>query len=205
MKAPVTAQRQRAKPIFLTATAMLVAGVVLMLSQILPALAATLTEVDRDSSQITFVSRQMGVPVQGHFDRWEVEIQLDEADLDNSHAQVIIDTASISTGNEDADTEVKRRSWLDVAGFPEARFQSGRVRSLGDRRYEADGELSIKDKTQPLTVPFRVTDGANGRELTGEFVIKRADFGIGGGMWAGFDVVANEVTVRFKLHLVDAD
>jgi hypothetical protein len=37
--------------------------------------------------------------------------------------------------------------------------------------------------------------------LTGSFVLKRADYAIGEGMWAKFDVVANEITVNFNLNL----
>lgn len=37
--------------------------------------------------------------------------------------------------------------------------------------------------------------------LTGSFVLRRADFGIGEGMWSKFDVVANEITVNLALEL----
>jgi polyisoprenoid-binding protein YceI len=37
--------------------------------------------------------------------------------------------------------------------------------------------------------------------LTGSFVIRRADYGIGEGMWSKFDVVANDVTVNLSLTL----
>ena len=33
----------------------------------------------------------------------------------------------------------------------------------------------------------------------GEFVIRRGDFAVGEGAWAHFDVVANEVRVRYQI------
>jgi polyisoprenoid-binding protein YceI len=60
------------------------------------------------------------------------------------------------------------------------------------------GQLSIKGQTRELIAPVTLsTQGV----LTGSFVLKRADFGIGEGMWAKFDVVANEITVHFNLSL----
>jgi hypothetical protein len=35
--------------------------------------------------------------------------------------------------------------------------------------------------------------------LTGSFTLKRADYTIGEGMWAKFDVVANDIQVNFSL------
>lgn len=36
------------------------------------------------------------------------------------------------------------------------------------------------------------------RRSAGQFTIRRGDFAIGEGAWAAFDIVANDVTVRFR-------
>jgi hypothetical protein len=35
--------------------------------------------------------------------------------------------------------------------------------------------------------------------LTGSFILQRADYAIGEGMWSKFDVVANDIQVSFHL------
>ena len=42
------------------------------------------------------------------------------------------------------------------------------------------------------------TQGAS-TQFDGSFIIKRADFGIGQGVWADFDTVANDVQIKFKV------
>ena len=61
------------------------------------------------------------------------------------------------------------------------------------------GKMTVKGRTRDLVAPatFR-QDGALG-VFEGSLTLKRADYGIGEGMWATFDTVANEVLVKFKL------
>ena len=60
------------------------------------------------------------------------------------------------------------------------------------------GQLTIKGQTRDLVAPVKLSPQG---VLTSSFVLKRADFGIGEGMWAKFDVVANDITVNFNLNL----
>lgn len=72
------------------------------------------------------------------------------------------------------------------------------LKPTGPNQYEATGQLTIKGKTRELRAPLKLTPPST---LASSFVLKRADFGIGEGMWAKFDVVANEITVHFNLNL----
>lgn len=154
-----------------------------------------------EDSRIEFESRQMGVAVRGHFDEWEAKILLDEEHPEASTARLVIQTDSIRTGHSDTDREVRGKNWLHVAQFPEATFVSDNVQRGDDGGYSATGTLRIRDREQEVTVPFTLSDGDGGnRELSGSFIIRRADFDVGGGMWGDFDVVANEVNVEFLLR-----
>lgn len=151
------------------------------------------------STQVTFVSKQMGVAVEGGFKKAVAQIAFDPAKLTVARAQVDIDMASIDAGSKEADDEVKGKNWLAVAANPKASFVAASVKSLGGNRYEALGKLTIKGKSRDVTAPFTVTPNANGAVFDGSFVLKRAEFGIGEGVWADFDTVANEVQIRFRV------
>ena len=57
------------------------------------------------------------------------------------------------------------------------------------------GEVTVE---REVRAPLKLVPPST---LAGSLVIKRADFGIGEGLWAKFDVVANEITVNLKLKL----
>ena len=74
-----------------------------------------------------------------------------------------------------------------------------KVKPLGGNRYEVSGQLSIKGKTQEVIVPATFTQQGNSGVFDGSFTIRRADFSIGEGTWAKFDVVANDVLIKFRI------
>lgn len=152
--------------------------------------------------KIDFVSKQMGVPVEGSFGKAIASVNFDKANAAASKAEIEIDLASIDTGSDEANTEVKREGWFNVKKFPTAKFVSSAVKDMGNGRYEATGKLTIKGKTTDIMAPFQVKSGTSVAE--GKFVIKRSQFGIGEGVWADPDTVADEVEVKFKVPLVSA-
>jgi polyisoprenoid-binding protein YceI len=167
----------------------------------LPALAAP-RDLVAEKSRIEFAVKQMGVEVSGQFRRFEAQVVLDAANPSASSANVTADIASLSTGDADADAVALDKPWLNLAGFPQARFSSSQVRSTGKDRLEATGTLEIRGKPREIIVPFTVAEQADGSTVvSGRFTVRRADFGIGGGEWNEGDLVANEIPVRFTLHL----
>jgi polyisoprenoid-binding protein YceI len=154
-------------------------------------------------SEIGFVSRQMGVPVEGRFKRFEVQVALDPHKPEAGKVSIVIDTASAGFGSPEADAEVPKPTWFDAARFPQASFQSSAIKGLGGGRFEVSGRLSIKGQTRDLVVPVSLVQSGAAPSLattaTGSFTIKRLDFRIGEGDWADTSMVANDVQVKFRL------
>ena len=160
--------------------------------------AATYQAVAPEKSSVTFSYKQMGVAMDGKFKKFNAQVSLDTAKLDKAKGSIDIDLASIDTGSSEADQEVVGKSWFNVAAHPKASFVLKGLKATGANQYEATGQLTIKGQSRDISVPLKLTpQGA----LTGSFVLKRGDYGIGEGMWAKFDVVANEITVHFNLSL----
>jgi polyisoprenoid-binding protein YceI len=152
-----------------------------------------------DQSAIAFSYQQMGVAMNGKFERFTAQLSFDPDRPESAKATVDIDLAGVDTGSADSDQEVVGKPWLNTAAFPMARFTTGRVKALGDNRYEAAGQLTIKGKTQDVIIPATfVAQGKTG-VFDGRFNLRRADFAIGEGPWAAFDVVANEVQIQFRI------
>ena len=160
--------------------------------------AATYQTLVPEKSAITFSFKQMGVAMDGKFKKFNAQVNLDTARPDKAAGRLDIDLASIDTGSSEADQEVVGKAWFHVAAHPRASFVLKQLKVTGANQYEAQGQLSIKGQTRELTAPVKLTPQG---QLSGSFVIRRADFGIGEGLWAKFDVVANEITVQFNLNL----
>ena len=155
--------------------------------------------VQADKSGITFVSRQMGVAINGRFPKFTAQVAFDPARPEAGKVNISIDLASIDAGSRDANDEVIGKSWFNVGTFPTATFGSTAMKSVGGGKYEVAGLLTIKGKSQPMTVPFSFhREGSNGI-FEGAFTVKRIDFAVGDGPWADVSMVANDVQVHLRL------
>ncbi len=152
-------------------------------------------------SQIAFVSKQMGVPVEGVFKKFDAQIALDPKNPEGGTVALQIDMGSASFGAPQADAELPTASWFDVARFPRASFQSESIRNLGHGRLEVTGKLTIKGQARQVVVPVAIAQADGKSVATGTFAIRRLEFRIGDGDWSDTAMVADEVQVRFKLTL----
>jgi polyisoprenoid-binding protein YceI len=153
-----------------------------------------------DKSSVAFIYRQMNVPVDGRFGRFSAQLKFDPAKPATASATIDIDLASIDAGSAEANDEVAGKQWFNTKAFPSARFVATTFRPLGGNRYEAVGKMAIKGKAQDIVAPFTFTSQGRAGIAEGALAIKRADFGIGEGIWADFGTVANEVQIKFRLQ-----
>jgi polyisoprenoid-binding protein YceI len=158
-----------------------------------------------DRSEIRFVSKQMGASVEGRFRKWTANVDFRPKDLAHSRVELEIDLASIDLASAEAETEVRRPLWFDVARFPVAKFASTGMRDLGGERYEIAGSLSIKGIAKEVVVPVALARDAAGNSVAdGRFTLKRLEFKLGEGLWADTDAVADDVLVRVRMVLPPA-
>jgi len=171
----------------------------LALASAFSAQAVEYTQVQPDKSAINFTYKQMGVAVDGKFKKFASQLNFDPAKPTAAKATFDVELASVDTGAPEGDQEVAGKPWFNTKAFPTAKFVSGTVKPLGGNKYEVAGQLSIKGKTQDVIVPATFTAQGNTGVFDGSFTIRRADFSIGEGSWAKFDIVANDVLIKFRI------
>ena len=152
-------------------------------------------------SEISFTTRQMGVPVDGKFRKFDAQLSFDPKKPEATKVSFTIDTASAGFGSAETDAEVPKAAWFNVAKFPQATFQSSAVKSTGPGKLEVAGKLSLKGNVHDVVVPVSLAQAAGITTATGAFTVKRLDFKIGEGEWADTSMVANDVQVKFKLSV----
>ena len=79
-------------------------------------------------SEISFVSKQMGVPVEGRFKKFDAQITFDPAKPEASKMAFTIDVASAAFGAPETDAELPKATWFNTSKFPQATFQSSAVK-----------------------------------------------------------------------------
>ena len=177
-------------------------SLVLLAAALSSAQAVEYKAIQADKSSLTFGYKQMGVAMDGKFNKFVAKLDFDPAKPAAAKASIEIDLASIDTGSMEADDEVLGKAWFNASAYPKALFELQQIKSTGANQFEASGKLTIKGKTVDIKAPLKyAAQGATG-VFTGGFVIHRADFAIGEGTWSKFDVVANDIQVNFQLTAV---
>jgi polyisoprenoid-binding protein YceI len=152
-------------------------------------------------SEIVFVSRQMGVLVEGRFKKFDAQLAFDPAKPEASKIAFTVNVASATLGVPETDAELPKATWFNTSKFPQATFQSTAVKGLGGGKFEVSGTLGIKGATRNVVVPVVVTQAGATTNATGTFSLKRLAFQIGQNEWADTSMVADDVQVKFKFAL----
>ena len=155
--------------------------------------------IDVAKSSIIIVFSQMGVPIEAQFKRFSGDVQFDAAAPANTRAALTVDVASFDLGDPEYNKEVQKPEWFNAEKFTNATFTSNAVRVLSADKLEADGQLTIKGRTQKIVVPISVKQNGKQQIFSGELAIKRLAFAIGEGEWSATDMVEDNVKIRFTV------
>lgn len=154
-------------------------------------------KVDLSTSRLTFKGKQTGRPFEGRFQKFAPTILFDPANLGASSIVVVVDMTSAKTGDAQRDAALPTADWFETKKFPTAKFVSTKIVAK-DSGYEASGNLTIRDVTVPVTLPFAVNFTGDYATARGTTTLQRQAFGVGRGefandKWVGFDVAVSFV------------
>jgi polyisoprenoid-binding protein YceI len=156
-------------------------------------------KTDVAHSSVSAVFKQMNVPVESNFKRFDARIDYDAAHPEKATARVDIDTASFDMGQADYNKEIAKKEWFNSAQFPKASFVSSAIRPAGAGKLTVTGKLTIKGKTADVSFPLTVKPDAGKQVFEGQLPIRRLAFNIGEGEWQDTSMVADEVVIKFRV------
>jgi polyisoprenoid-binding protein YceI len=149
----------------------------------IPGYVAGTWDLDPVHSHIGFVARHLMVSkVRGKFTTFDVRIVTADNPLDST-VSVSIDTASVDTGNQMRDDDLRSERFLDVANHPKMTFESTGVASDGDK-FKVAGALTIRGVTRPVVLDVEVNGfgpdpyGGTRAGFSATTEINRNDFGV---------------------------
>lgn len=159
---------------------------------------APLWTVNRAASSIGFSGSVDGAAFRGSFTRWNAGVRFDPANLAGSSARVIVEPASVSSGDSTRDTTLREADWFDTARSPQVIFQTNNIRSTGPGAYEAVGMLSVKGRAIPFTLPFTLTINGANAEMRANVSVDRTRLGLG----VQFDPSGGQVAKAVAINVV---
>jgi polyisoprenoid-binding protein YceI len=162
-----------------------------------PALATSWT-VDRDASTLGFTVPQGDEPLSGTFGSWSADIDFDPENVSAAKISASIDTGSVMTGNQQFDSMLPSPDWFNAEAFPAAKFTSETVTSLGGNAYRAEGNLTIRDISQPATLDFTLDIDGDTAHAEGTATVDRIAHKIGSSV--GPAQVGESVTITIDLR-----
>jgi polyisoprenoid-binding protein YceI len=164
--------------------------------------AQTTWTVDKAHSNVKFtVTHLMVSDVDGIFKSYDATITAAKPDFSDAKFQISIQTASVTTDNDQRDKHISSPDFFDVATYPTITFTSTAITKTSDKHYKLTGNLTLHGVTKPASFdlwyrgtiqnPMSKADDA-GFQLTG--TISRADFNFGSKFPGA--MVSDEVTIK---------
>lgn len=128
---------------------------------------------------ITFQIKNLGFQTGGNISGLQADIQFDPANLGVSTIGSTVDVNSINTDNDMRDEHLKSDAFFDVAKYPHITMKSVSIKHKSGDNYVGQFNVTIKAKTQLISVPFTYIASGNTASFKGSFKMKRSDFGVG--------------------------
>ena len=165
--------------------------------------------IDPGHAEVGFVGRHFGLTkVRGRFTAVQGAIVIAEEPAEST-VEVVIDMATVSSGDQARDDHLRSADFFDVDRYPTATFRSTSVDRFGASA-DLAGELTIKDVTRPVRLDVdylghaadpwgndRAVFSASGR-------INREDWGLTWNMLleAGGLLVSKEIGLEIEVELL---
>ena len=154
--------------------------------------------VQAEDSSLEFSSSYDGEAFSGAFGGFDTRLSFDPARPQDARLVVDIRLSGTDTGNTDRDDTLASSDFFAVEQFARASYRATGFRALGGNRFAAEGELTLRGVSKPVTLEFTWTPGPQ-PVLAGEATVKRLDFGVGGGDWADTETLPDAVAIRTRV------
>jgi polyisoprenoid-binding protein YceI len=180
---------------------------------LLPAMAfASTWQIDPVHTNIQFTVRHLMISnVKGVFHKFNGTFEIDDKDITKTKASATIDTASIDTGIEKRDEDLRSANFFEVVKYPTMTFVSKKFTRVGTNKFKMTGDLTMHGVTREVVLDMEglgtiVKDpwGGMRRGATLTTRLNRKDFGLTYNkvLETGGVVVGDDVAVNIEIELV---
>ncbi len=135
--------------------------------------------IDVDKSYVKFSVRNMGIrDVAGTITEMKGTVDFNAKQLDSSYFEVAVDLNTINTSEEKRDAHLKNEDFFETNKWPTINFKSIQIINQ-DSVYSVTGNLTIKDVTKQIVVPFSIIETDSTITFAGSIAVNRLDYNVG--------------------------
>jgi polyisoprenoid-binding protein YceI len=152
--------------------------------------AAEQYELDSTNTQVSFVVQHLGFQfASAHFADISGEFVLDRGGP-HSRVDVSVGIGSLQCNDARWNERLRSAEWLDAVHYPRMTYHSNHI-EVDEEHAIASGDLTLHGITRPvvLTVTFLSCPAGGECQFAAHGRIRRSEFGLPHGFWAGGDQV----------------
>ncbi len=154
--------------------------------------------IDYTKSAVSFVIKNAGLKVDGHFSSYTATLVFDPTNLATTHIEAEIKTTSITTGINGRDNHLRKEEFFNVAKYPSMSFKVTSLKKVSAGNYMLFGKLTMKDVSKEVSMPMTVKT-INGIEVfEATLQLNRQDYHVGENSWVMSDDVAISIKIATK-------
>lgn len=168
--------------------------------------------VDAAHSKAVFSVKHLGIStVRGELSKASGHAEINDSDITKSQIEVTLDTATVNTGQDDRDKDLRSANFFDVEKYPTMSFKSKSISKGPGGTLKLNGDLTIHGVTKEATFDVdgpspAIKDPFGGglrRGASATAKINRKDFGI---IWHrvmdnGGLMISDDVAITIDLEL----
>lgn len=171
--------------------------------------AAPQWKIDSAHSGIYFSIKHIFSSVQGFFEDFEGTTHFDPENLANSSFDFSVAVKSVNTNNRKRDGHLRSDDFFSSKKYPAMTFKSTRITHKQGNQYVVEGNMTVKDVTKTVSIPFTffgTQDHPFNPEETvagfeARFTIDRLAYGVGTGKYLKMGVVGQDVDVVISTEM----
>jgi polyisoprenoid-binding protein YceI len=130
-------------------------------------------------SSVKFHIKNLGITVDGTLAGFKGNINFDPANLATSTIEASVETSTIDTDNGTRNDHLKSDSYFDATKYPSISIKSISFKHKSGNNYSGTFNLTVKNVTKSVEIPFSCVQTGNASVFKGNFQIERTDYGVG--------------------------
>ena len=136
--------------------------------------------VNGQDKNISFVIKNAGINVDGHFDKYTAHISYNENNPNDATFTGEIDVKSINTGNKMRDNALQKVDYFDPQTYPNIKFKSKSVQKISKDLLKVSGYLTIKDVTKLIDFEVTIKNSGQKKVYFATLPLNRRNYRVGG-------------------------
>lgn len=155
-------------------------------------------DIRPEGSHIQFSAQQEGKMFTGEFGEFSGVINFDPASPETGFVSITVPLKSVDAGSNDRNSSLPEKVWFSTKAHPTAIYSSSDISADGEG-FIANGNLTLKGVSVPLTLPFNLNVDGDTAVMTSNVEMDRTKWKVGAAPWDTDEWVSKTVKLDLKV------